>query len=148
MKELKMYQCEVCGTQFADKKKAEECEHKHRKVIKMISAKYRPYTSAKDGIPDNIIVEFDDGKKIRYVRGQNEKYLVVKFSEHQAFLYIVEAQNAEHALTLFFGVSKCIGTFKADNLYGDGGFAIELEGDEYVVSEAIQPLAWLRLPLK
>lgn len=69
MKELKMYQCEVCGTQFADKKKAEECEHKHRKVIKMISAKYRPYTSAKDGIPDNIIVEFDDGNKIRYVRG-------------------------------------------------------------------------------
>ena len=48
MKELKMYQCEVCGTQFADKKKAEECEHKHRKVIKMISAKYRPYTSLAD----------------------------------------------------------------------------------------------------
>ena len=77
-----------------------------------------------------------------------KKYIVVKFSEHQAFLYIVEAQNAEHALTLFFSVSKCIGSFKADNLYGDGGFAIELEGDEYAVSEAIQPLAWFTSAVK
>lgn len=49
---------------------------------------------------------------------------------------------------MFFGVSKCIGTFKADNLYGDGGFAIELEGDEYAVSEAIQPLAWFTSAVK
>lgn len=69
MKELKLYQCEVCGTTFKDEKKAKECEHTHRKVIKIISAKYRPYTSSKDGIPDNVIVEFDDGNKIRYVRG-------------------------------------------------------------------------------
>lgn len=69
MKELTYYQCEVCGTQFNDKEKAKECERSHRKIIRTISAKYRPYTSSKDGIPDSVILRFDDGSETRYKRG-------------------------------------------------------------------------------
>ena len=69
MKEIILYQCEVCETTFSDAKKAKECERAHKKIIKIISSKYRPYTSAKDGIPDNIIVELNDGSKVRYKRG-------------------------------------------------------------------------------
>ena len=29
MKEVKLYQCEVCGTRYADKLKAKECEKYH-----------------------------------------------------------------------------------------------------------------------
>lgn len=69
MREFKVYQCEVCGTKFSSKEKAVECEKTHRKIIKAIAAKYRPYTSAKDGIPDYISVSFDDGSEVRYKRG-------------------------------------------------------------------------------
>ena len=48
---------------------AEECEKAHKKIKKVTAIKYRPYTSAKDGIPDWINVEFDNGKTIRYIRG-------------------------------------------------------------------------------
>lgn len=34
MKEIKTYQCEICGTQYADKNNAEECEKLHANCIK------------------------------------------------------------------------------------------------------------------
>lgn len=69
MKEITTFQCEICGTQFKSKQVAEECENAHKKIKKVTAIKYRPYTSAKDGIPDWINVEFDNGKTIRYTRG-------------------------------------------------------------------------------
>lgn len=72
-----------------------------------------------------------------------KKYIVFKFRDKDVFVYIVEAENAEYAMTLFFGVSKCVGKFRADNFHGEGGFAIELEGEEYAVSEYIQPIKWV-----
>lgn len=68
MKELKVYQCEVCGATFDDEKKAKECEQSHMKIIKTISAKFKPYTSMKDGTPDSVIIEFEDGSKVSYIR--------------------------------------------------------------------------------
>ena len=68
MKELRLYQCEICGTSFSNKDKAKECENTHKKITKVVPAKYRPYTSAKDGIPDIIAVEFNDGSIIKYKR--------------------------------------------------------------------------------
>lgn len=40
MKELKLYQCEVCGTQYADKLKAKECEKYHATNLEISDCKY------------------------------------------------------------------------------------------------------------
>ena len=69
MKEITLYKCELCNTQYASKKMAEECEKAHKKVNKVIAIKYRPYTSSKDGFPDWLTVEFDNGHSTRYIRG-------------------------------------------------------------------------------
>lgn len=68
MKALKFYQCETCGTMFNEEEKAKKCEQTHKKRIKIVSAKYRPYTSEKSGIPDIIIAKFEDGSEVKYKR--------------------------------------------------------------------------------
>lgn len=40
MKEVKLYQCEVCGTRYADKLKAKECEKYHATGLEIIDCKY------------------------------------------------------------------------------------------------------------
>ena len=40
MKELKLYQCEVCGTQYADKNEAKKCEEYHTKDLEISDCKY------------------------------------------------------------------------------------------------------------
>lgn len=35
MKELKLYQCEICGTQYKSKTECEKCEKSHKKGLKM-----------------------------------------------------------------------------------------------------------------
>lgn len=68
MKEVKHYICEMCGTEYNDKKKAQECEIMHKKPVKILNAKYLPITSNKLGTPKSIIVEFDDGSQAEYKR--------------------------------------------------------------------------------
>ncbi len=77
-----------------------------------------------------------------------KKYIVIKFSEHEVFIYISEAESAECALTLLLGTTRFIGSFTSDNVFGDGGFAIELRGKEYSISESVQPLVWMLTNLK
>ena len=40
MKEIKLYQCEVCGTEYPTQEKAEECEASHEKNVKVTKFEY------------------------------------------------------------------------------------------------------------
>lgn len=69
MKELKLYQCEICNTQYKSEKMAIDCEKTHKRIKKVDPLKYRSFNSSKDGIPDTINVTFDNDKVVRYSRG-------------------------------------------------------------------------------
>lgn len=64
MRELELYQCEICNTQFNDKKKAEECEMSHCKITNVVPKRWR----AREKYPDRIIIEFSDGEEICYIK--------------------------------------------------------------------------------
>lgn len=68
MKEVKHYICEICGTEYNDKTKAQKCEKGHKKPAKIINARYLPITNNALGIPNVIEVEFADGSKFEYKR--------------------------------------------------------------------------------
>ena len=40
MKEVKHYICEICGTEYNDKTKAQHCEKGHCKPLEIIKARY------------------------------------------------------------------------------------------------------------
>lgn len=63
MKEVTLYQCEICGTQYASEGAAIECEESHRKIKEVVAQRYHP-----DGYPDVILVTFDNHKKVTYKR--------------------------------------------------------------------------------
>lgn len=64
MKEVKLYVCEHCGTQFKEKDKAEKCEKSHNSVKKIICEKYHSYGN----YPDRVEICFVDGKTLWYKR--------------------------------------------------------------------------------
>lgn len=68
MKEINLYQCEICGTQYASSKAAQDCEKSHKTIESIESAKYRSLKSNPDGYPDKITVVFSDNKQVTYHR--------------------------------------------------------------------------------
>ncbi len=68
MKETTLYQCEICGTQYASEGAAIECERSHRTIKEVVAQKYRSFKSNPDGYPDVISVTFDNDKKVVYKR--------------------------------------------------------------------------------
>lgn len=64
MKELKLFICELCGTQYKEKYNAEKCERTHLHVEDINQEKYH----ANGEYPDRIEIQFMDGKKIWYKR--------------------------------------------------------------------------------
>lgn len=46
MKKIDLYQCEICGTQFSDKKLCEKCERGHVTDILIRKSRYLPITPA------------------------------------------------------------------------------------------------------
>lgn len=65
MKEIKLYQCEICGTQYKDLQSAEDCEDFHKIPEKVKAIKYK---SIKGGgkYPDYVNIEFNDGSVVKY----------------------------------------------------------------------------------
>lgn len=61
MKEIKLYACEHCQTNYADKRKAEQCENNHKTSLKIIKTRYVPITSDQGGFPVAILVKSKDG---------------------------------------------------------------------------------------
>ena len=66
MKKLELYQCEVCNTQYSDKKKAMDCEKSHKMPTSCVGKKYRAVSSNPDGYPDKVMVTFNDGSTAEY----------------------------------------------------------------------------------
>lgn len=66
MKEVSLYVCEICGTQFKDKQKCKECESGHVKPLKITGTKYVPLSDNQKGYPTMIHVRMEDGETIAY----------------------------------------------------------------------------------
>lgn len=70
MKEVKHYICEICGTEYNDKRKCQDCEEGHKKPMKIVGEKYQPITANHLGIPTRIEVEMEDGRTYIYTYGK------------------------------------------------------------------------------
>ena len=69
MKELKLYQCEICGTQYKSKVDCKNCESSHIKPVKVSGAKWNAKNvGCTDGYPVKVTVTFEDGKTADYRR--------------------------------------------------------------------------------
>ena len=66
MKEIKQYKCEHCGTIYADKDGALQCEKGHKSATKIVSVHYMPHIYHNTSYPDKILVEFNDGTTKEY----------------------------------------------------------------------------------
>lgn len=59
MKEKKLYTCEICNTDYADKEKAKDCEKTHKSLeTATIIGEYQPITVNTQGTPHKIKVKF------------------------------------------------------------------------------------------
>lgn len=69
MKEKKLYTCEICHTDYADKRKCAECEKSHKTKLEIKSLnKFKPFSIYSDGFPNSITVISADGKEYTYHR--------------------------------------------------------------------------------
>lgn len=68
MKDVTLWKCDICRTEYRDKKKCEKCETGHKKNGKIVKMRHLPYTSDQSGYPDKITVKFEDGVEKMYSR--------------------------------------------------------------------------------
>lgn len=66
MKQICLYQCEICGTQYKSKMDAQTCEKTHKKPIDFEASRYVPYKNDESGYPVTITVKFKDDKFVMY----------------------------------------------------------------------------------
>lgn len=69
MKEVKHYICEICGTEYNEKSKAEACEKGHKKPVEITNADYISISNDRKGYPMRITVKMSDGTVCIYERG-------------------------------------------------------------------------------
>lgn len=67
MKECKLFQCEICNTQYKEKSDCKACERKHVKPTGVKQCKYHGERYS-ENYPDTITVLMEDGKEIKYKR--------------------------------------------------------------------------------
>lgn len=69
MKEKKLYTCEICHTDYAEKSRCAECEksHKTKLAIKYLG-KFKPFSVYYDGFPTAITVVAANGEEYTYHR--------------------------------------------------------------------------------
>nr|DAY18884.1 MAG TPA: C2H2 type zinc-finger protein [Caudoviricetes sp.] len=68
MKIKTIYTCELCGTSYSDKGRAEQCEKTHKTGLKIARAGYLPYEHNAKGFPNWILVRSKDGEEVKYRR--------------------------------------------------------------------------------
>lgn len=68
MKCTTLWKCDICGTEYRDKKKCEQCETGRKKKGKIVKMRHLPYTFDQSGYPDKITVKFEDGEELVYSR--------------------------------------------------------------------------------
>jgi len=68
MKEIKVFACEFCNTEYKEKREAIECEQHHKKIKSVTACDYSSKDLGENGYPESILVEFDNGAGIRFKR--------------------------------------------------------------------------------
>lgn len=68
MKEVKHYICEICGTEYNEKSKAQNCERGHVAPVEIKKAKYINIKDNQKGYPISIDVRMADGEIVTYKR--------------------------------------------------------------------------------
>lgn len=68
MKEVKHYICEICGTEYKEKTRAQKCEKSHCKPLEIVKCRYLSIDNNKKGYPLEITVKMDDGTEQKYKR--------------------------------------------------------------------------------
>lgn len=68
MKEIKHYICEICGTEYKDKSKAQKCEKNHCEPNSIVECRYLSYEQNNKGYPVSIDVRMMDGQIVTYKR--------------------------------------------------------------------------------
>ena len=66
MKELKLYVCEHCGTQYKNKAEAEKCETSHKTKLKIKEMKFVSYKNNHTGFPITLEVVDENNYTVRY----------------------------------------------------------------------------------
>lgn len=69
MKELKLYTCEFCGTNYSQKRVCEECEKSHLIAKKIKRQRFVSMKNNRKGHPISIDVQFDNGDIVTYKHG-------------------------------------------------------------------------------
>lgn len=68
MKKVEHYICEICGTEYKDKKTCMECEKGHHTPKKIAGATYVSIKNDRSGYPMRVHVEMSNGETITYKR--------------------------------------------------------------------------------
>ena len=68
MKKIEHYICEICGTEYKEKRVCEECEKGHHKPVKIEGAKWTPMKNNRSGYPTHIHIKMSNGETIVYKR--------------------------------------------------------------------------------
>ncbi len=68
MKVIEKYRCEVCNTEYTDRKKAEACENCHKQPVKITDTRYLPIGQNRTGYPVSVTIKMSDGEEVIYKR--------------------------------------------------------------------------------
>lgn len=68
MKQINLFVCELCGTQYADKQKAKDCEANHKIPEKIESCRYNSKNQNEKGYPLSVSIRFKNGEVVQYRR--------------------------------------------------------------------------------
>ena len=68
MRKVEHYICDVCGTGYYEKARAQECESGHKQPERITKAQYHPIGIDAKGYPQSIAVLMSDGATVTYKR--------------------------------------------------------------------------------
>lgn len=68
MKQKTLWMCEVCGTEYNERIKADKCENNHKKKLKIVGKRYLSITQDRSGMPETITVQDENGNTAVYKR--------------------------------------------------------------------------------
>lgn len=68
MKQIALYVCEHCGTQYAEKADAQKCEKNHKQPKEVGGCRYLSIKIDASGYPSTINIMFEDGSMRQYKR--------------------------------------------------------------------------------
>lgn len=68
MKEVKHYICEICGTEYNDKKKCQDCEKGHVMPKEIVGHNHISMRNNASGYPTMVRIKMSNGETIIYKR--------------------------------------------------------------------------------